>query len=70
MSSLLSEYLTLDELAKELRVTVRTIHRWQSRADGIPCTTLGGRTLFRIASVRAWIEAHERKPNPRRPRAA
>lgn len=35
MTGLLSEYLTRDELAAELRVTVRTIARWQAQPDGL-----------------------------------
>lgn len=66
MTGLLSEYLTRDELAAELRVTVRTIARWQAQPDGLPSTVLGGRTLYKRSSVLAWIDSHERQPNPRR----
>ncbi len=70
MGTLLVDYLTLEELAKELGVTTRTLGRWKSQPDGLPFTTIGGRTLFRTASVRSWIEGRERKPNPRRKAAA
>lgn len=66
MSNLLSDYLTREQLAAEFGVTTRTIERWQKRPDGLPNTTIGGRTLYRIASVRVWMEAQERRPNPRR----
>lgn len=66
MSQLLSDYLNREQLAAQIGVTPRTIHRWQNLPDGLPYTLLGGRVLFRISSVRAWIEAQERKPNPRR----
>ena len=36
MMNLLDDYLTRAELADELRVTQRTILRWQNRPDGIP----------------------------------
>lgn len=65
-SHLLDGYLTRDELAQQLGVTTRTIARWMSLPDGLPFTRIGGRLLFRTTSVRAWIEAHERRPNPRR----
>lgn len=66
MTALLADYLTRDELAAELRVTTRTIARWELQPDGLPSTTLGGRKLYRRASVLAWIEGREKKPNPRR----
>lgn len=66
MSNLLSEYLTRDQLAAELRVTPRTIIRWQAAADGLPHVQIGGRVLYRVASVKAWLESKERRPNQRR----
>jgi excisionase family DNA binding protein len=67
--ALLDDYLTRDELARELHITPRTLARWQAQPEGIPTVRVGGRTLFRVSSVRAWIEAHERQTNPRRARA-
>lgn len=64
--SLLQDYLTRDELTGELRVTPRTIMRWQNQPDGLPYTELGGRILYRRQTVLAWIESHERRPNQRR----
>ena len=64
--ALLDEYLTVEELAAELKVSKRTLARWQNQADGLPVTRIGGRTLFRVDSVKAWLRAHEWRPNPRR----
>lgn len=66
MSPILEDYLTREQLAAELNVTERTIFRWQSLPDGLPVTALGGRVLYRRASVRAWVEGRERRPNQRR----
>jgi excisionase family DNA binding protein len=66
MDALLSAYLTRNQLAAELNVTTRTVARWQAQPDGLPFTMLGSRTLYKRASVLAWIESHERQPNPRR----
>ena len=63
---LLQDYLTREELAGELRVTPRTIIRWQDQADGLPYVEMGGRVLYRRQSILAWLESRERKPNPRR----
>jgi excisionase family DNA binding protein len=64
--ALLDDYLTCDELAAELRVSPRTVKRWQAAPDGLPYTEMGGRVLYRRASVRAWLESRERHPNKRR----
>ena len=64
--SLLDDYMTRDELAAELRVTPRTIIRWQDQADGMPYVEMGGRVLYRRQSILAWIESRERRPNQRR----
>lgn len=64
--SILNDYLTRDQLAAELRVCPRTVMRWQAQPDGIPYTQIGGRILYRRASVLEWLESHERRPNPRR----
>lgn len=66
MSIILREYLTRDQLAAELHITPRTLARWQSQPDAIPHVQMGGRILFRIDSVRAWLESRERHPNKRR----
>lgn len=66
MSSLLDEYLSREELATELRVSPRTIIRWQNMPGGLPYVELGGRILYRRASVRQWIESREKHPNARR----
>lgn len=64
--SLLQDYLTRDELAAELRVTPRTIIRWQAQPNGLPYVEMGGRTLYRRQSILSWLEGRERHPNQRR----
>jgi len=66
MATILSDYLTREQLAAELNITPRTLARWQSQPDAIPHVQVGGRILFKIASVRAWLESRERHPNKRR----
>lgn len=70
MAALLDEYLTRSELARELNVAERTIIRYQNQPDGLPRTKMGGRTLYRRASVLAWLQTNEQRPNPRRTRRA
>jgi len=68
--ALLDEYLNREQLAHELKVNPRTVMRWQNLPDGLPFVELGGRILYRRASVMEWIASKERFPNRRRRAAA
>lgn len=59
-------YLTKAALAKEFRVSERTLDRWRSAPNGLPFTTAGATVLFNVVSVRKWLDARERRPNRRR----
>jgi hypothetical protein len=67
---LLAGYVDRPTLAGMLDCSERTVARYEELPDGLPGLTLGGRRLYRLASVKAWIEARERRPNPRRGRVA
>jgi DNA-binding transcriptional MerR regulator len=56
---LLSEFLTKEELAAELRVNVRTLDRWHALGLGPPRTCIGRTVLYRRASVQKWLVAQE-----------
>jgi hypothetical protein len=58
---LLSDYYTQKEAAAELKVTERTLDRWQRLREGPPITKLGRRILYRRSSLRAWLLAREGK---------
>lgn len=68
--TILDEYVTREELARELGVAYRTIGRWQSLPDGLPRVRLFGKTLYRLESVKAWIRGREEFPNPTHKRRA
>ncbi len=53
---LLADFLTREQLAGELRVTVRTLARWRWQRIGPKSVLLGGRRLYRRADVVAWLE--------------
>jgi hypothetical protein len=57
---LLSEYMTEDELAAELRRTKRTIVRWRALGVGPKAIRLGRQWLYRRESVRDWLAGLER----------
>jgi len=56
---LLSEFLTKEELAAELRRNVRTLDRWAVLGIGPPRTCIGRSVLYRRASVQKWLAEQE-----------
>ena len=56
---ILSEFLTTEELAAELRRNPRTLDRWEALGMGPPRTHVGRRVLYRRASVQKWLAAQE-----------
>ena len=56
---LLSEYLTKEELAAELRRNVRTLDRWAALDVGPPRTRIGRMILYRRTSVQKWLAEQE-----------
>jgi excisionase family DNA binding protein len=56
---ILSDYFTPKEAAAELKVTVRTLDRWQRLGEGPPITKLGRRGLYRRSSLQAWLRTRE-----------
>jgi hypothetical protein len=56
---LLSEFLTKEDLAAELRRNVRTLDRWDALGVGPPRTCFGRSVLYRRASVQKWLAAQE-----------
>lgn len=65
-AGILADYLDRPTLAKQLRCTERTLHRYENQPDGLPSLTIGGRKFYRVSSVVEWIAKRERKPNKRR----
>jgi hypothetical protein len=57
---ILSEFLTKEELAAELRRNARTLDRWDALGMGPPRTHVGRKVLYRRASVHKWLCAQER----------
>jgi hypothetical protein len=62
MSILTNDYLTVDQLAKELCVCHRTLNTWHEKNEGPPRTKMGARVLYRAAAVRAWLAKREERP--------
>lgn len=62
----LEDYMTREQIARELGMAPRSLTRWQSMPDGIPFIKVGGKVFFRKSSVLAWLEARETRKNPTR----
>ena len=63
---ILSEFLTKEELAVELRRNPRTLDRWAVLGIGPPRTRIGRKILYRRTSIQKWIVARERPADPAR----
>jgi hypothetical protein len=57
---ILSEFLTKEELAVELRRNKRTLDRWEVLGMGPPRTLVGRQILYRRSSLLKWLAAQER----------
>jgi hypothetical protein len=65
-SRLLADFLTFDQLAKDLGRHPRTIDRWTRQRDGLPYTSMGKVKLVHIAEWQKWLLSRTRRPNPDR----
>jgi len=57
----LENYITREQLAKELNVHERTILRWEIRRIGPPRTQVGRLILYSRDSIRAWLASREQR---------
>jgi len=61
---ILSDFLTREQLAAELRRNPRTLDRWEVLGMGPPRTFVGRKILYRRSSLLRWLAAQERRPVP------
>jgi hypothetical protein len=61
-------YIDRPNLSVAMRCSERTLARYEKLPDGLPYLSVGGRKLYRIEAVKAWIARRERQPNPTRRR--
>ncbi len=55
------EYMRPSELARELGVSLRSLHRWHNLRCGPPRVVVGRKILFRRESVREWLLSREKR---------
>jgi len=60
--SILDGYIEPRELARQLKVSLRTIHRYEERGTGPPVTLFGRRRLYKISSAKEWLDKREKRP--------
>ncbi|NOX40138.1 MAG: helix-turn-helix domain-containing protein [Alphaproteobacteria bacterium] len=60
IKSLLEGWITRDELAAELGVSVDTLARWETLRTGPALARVGRRVLYRHVAVLEWLESRER----------
>ena len=58
-----THYLNREQLARELKITVRAIDRMRALGTAPPSVKVGKRLFFRRDAVMAWLERQE---DPRR----
>lgn len=63
--TLLAEYFTLQELARELRVARKTLDRWRVEGRGPARTKVGRRVCYNRKSVLRWLATCEKDPHQR-----
>jgi hypothetical protein len=61
LEPILSEFLTREELAAELRLNPRTLDRWHVLGVGPPRTYLGRKPFYRRTSAQKWLTALEQQ---------
>jgi len=56
-NSPLSEYMSRDELARDLKRHPRTIKRWHLQRKGPPYIKIANAILYKRSDVAAWLES-------------
>ena len=56
MTGVLDDYLTREEVARQLRVTTQTLARWANARRGPVFIMVGARCMYSRAAVQGWID--------------
>lgn len=66
--SILADYLSEADLARELGITLRSLRRWRLEPGFCAHVRIGRRRYYHRDDVRDWLAARKRGGNPRRQR--
>lgn len=69
-SPVIAEYMEPEELAKELGVCWRTLHRFHLNREGPPRVKIGRKVLYRREAVKEWLRSREEAQPRSRQRTA
>ncbi len=56
---MLEEWISREDLAKQLALTTDTLARWATIGNGPPRIKIGRRVFYRKSSVEKWLKALE-----------
>lgn len=62
MATILAGYLTEQDLATQLKKSVRTLQVWRQQRKGPPWTPIGDTIHYSEAGVLAWLKGLEQQP--------
>ena len=63
VNSPLSDYMTRDELARDLKRHPRTLKRWHLQRKGPPYIRIGKTVLYKKSAVAEWLERQTEQPD-------
>ena len=67
--SLFADYLTRQELAAALGITLRTLANYEISGKAPPSVEIGGKRRYRNVAIDTWLASQERSTRPlRKPR--
>jgi predicted DNA-binding transcriptional regulator AlpA len=66
--TLLTGYLSPEEVAEELQICKRTLDRWHAARRGPPRVVIGRRPMYRREAVTQWLIKREKAFDEERPR--
>lgn len=53
----MQEWMTTEEVALHLRVSVETVRRWRSHGEGPPYVKPAGKALYSRDDLEAWVRS-------------
>jgi excisionase family DNA binding protein len=62
LPAVLAGFMSPDELAKQLGISVRTLARWHAQRVGPPRCQIGRLMLYQTETVRRWLAEQEQEP--------
>jgi excisionase family DNA binding protein len=57
----MDKYLTTDEVAKTLGVSVPTLKRWRRIGYGCPHVKAGHKVLYKVSDLTSWLDSTKRQ---------